>query len=122
MKIDNIILPATVTDGEAIKIATKRCGMPIADVKHFRILKKSVDARNKNDIKYVYNIEVSRSPIDDNIYFELPASDTNKKILIAGFGPAGMFCALFLARAGYKPIVVERGKNVDDRKIECESK
>lgn len=56
MKIDNIILPATVTDGEAIKIAAKRCGMPIADVKHFRILKKSVDARNKNDIKYVYNI------------------------------------------------------------------
>lgn len=121
MKIDNIILPATVTDGEAIKIAAKRCGMPIADVKHFRILKKSVDARNKNDIKYVYNIEVSRSPIDDNIDFELPASDTNKKILIAGFGPAGMFCALFLARAGYKPIVVERGKNVDDRKKDVDA-
>lgn len=102
------------------------------NIKNFKILKESVDARKKNNIKFNYSVEVSlekESKIinrlnDKDIKFE---EDNNKEDLVlgdlklssrpivVGMGPAGMFAALILAEKGYRPIVFERGQNVENR-------
>ncbi|MBQ4509311.1 MAG: hypothetical protein II984_01185 [Clostridia bacterium] len=97
------------------------------------IYKRSIDARHKDDIKFVSSVcadvEAKKSTIDDallskygvkyladdNIDITLRGEMPEKSPLIVGFGPAGMFCALLLARAGLKPIVIERGDDVDTR-------
>lgn len=96
----------------------------------FRISKKSVDARKKTDVFLVYSVDIevenedrllkntrlkNISRIEKKVY-EFPKSD--KRIgrpLIVGTGPAGLFAGLVLARAGYKPLLIERGGNVDER-------
>ena len=112
MKIDGIKLPVTADEREVKNIAIKKSG--IKNPEYFKILKKSIDARDKNDIKFVYSAEIGHfAPKEEEIV--LPRAEKEKTIIITGFGPAGIFCALYLARAGYKPIVIERGKNADER-------
>ena len=98
----------------------------------FNISKRSVDARKKNDIQFVYSvaaevrseknpdakdlakcgIAVSASAGIDVI----PGTEKlNGRPVIVGFGPGGMFCAYVLAKYGYKPIVIERGSSVEKR-------
>lgn len=88
----------------------KKAGLRGRDFK-FTVVKKSIDARKKNDIKFVYNVVLGekepRSP-------EKKAAHKRSAIVV-GAGPAGLFCALTLARAGVKPIVFERGESVDKR-------
>ena len=98
--------------------------------KHFsyKILKKSIDAR-KGNVNFVYNV-VIETPFylkRRNIipYKEPPVLKINKSHLkyrpvIVGFGPCGMFAGLYLARAGAKPIILERGKCVEERKLDVE--
>lgn len=109
------------------------------DLISYKIIKKSIEARKKKEISYVYSVEVklkeeeklskrlsgiagvsfSKRPT----YEFMPSGE--KKLehppVIVGSGPAGLFCALMLARGGYRPIVVERGDNVDDRLKAVES-
>ena len=99
----------------------------------YKIRRQSVDARKKEDILYSYNIDVEVK--DENKVLKKSFKNNNiskskdiiykiectgdKKIkyrpVIVGFGPAGIFAALSLARAGLKPIVIERGEDVDSR-------
>ena len=92
----------------------------------YKILLKSVDARNKDDIHLVYNlmIDTNKKLNDKNIipYKEKNYSldykeyKGNKRPIVVGFGPAGMFSALYLARCNAKPIVIERGSKIEIRK------
>lgn len=93
-----------------------------------KIVKKSIDARDKNDV--YYNISVEVSVDNEKKYLKLKNvsqakkfeyntinnSNLKKQPIIIGFGPAGMFAGLMLARAGAKPIIFERGYAVEDRK------
>lgn len=99
----------------------------------FEIVKKSVDARKKEQLMYIYSVnvtvkntgekEIIKKLHDNNIMlineekyvFPQVNSDINKRIIIVGSGPAGLFCGLFLARAGFKPVIFERGANVHER-------
>ena len=101
----------------------------------YQIVKKSVDSRKKPDIQIVYCVNVSLKnegqenrivkKINDNnimlikpVNYVIPEAKRPKDSLspvIVGFGPAGMFCALYLAKLGYKPIVIERGEAVENR-------
>lgn len=115
MKIDNLKLSPFSSDEELFSLAVKKSGLKRSSVKHFKVLKKSLDARDKNDIKYVYSVEISDSPTG-SAKINLPNLSGGKKVAVIGFGPCGIFCALYLARAGITPIVFERGKCVDERK------
>lgn len=114
MKIDNVKLSPFASESELMRLASQKSRIKPSKVKTFKVLKKSLDARDKSDVKYVYSVEISdREEIDTS--FKIPTVDTQKKVGIIGFGPCGIFCALYLARAGFKPIVFERGKSVEER-------
>ncbi len=113
MKIDNIKMSVTATFEEVKRAAQKKSG--IKNAAYFRVLKKSLDARDKSNIYYVYSAEISDKPFAEADKPAVKRAEKPCEIVIAGFGPAGIFCALYLARAGYKPTVLERGKSVDER-------
>ncbi|PPC79954.1 MAG: hypothetical protein CTY38_12085 [Methylotenera sp.] len=111
----------------------KRLEIAESDLIHFEIFKRGVDARKSHAILYVYSLDVevkneekilARFRKDAHVK---PAPDTSYKFVattevtpqlrpvIVGFGPAGIFAALILAQSGFKPIVLERGKEVRKR-------
>ena len=110
-KIDNVKLNLLQKEDELYLLATRKLGKKPS---YFRILKKSLDARKKNDIHYVYTIEFSA----DNQPTKKPLErikENNKKIFIVGSGPAGLFCAIRLIDRGFAPIIIERGQSVEER-------
>ncbi len=112
-----------------MRIAAKKLNISTKDFINFRITKESIDARRKPNISLVYSIMVEvdgniRLPNNSDVKIledikEEPLLNGSRKLtgrpLIVGFGPAGMFAGLILAQNGYKPIIVERGENVDRR-------
>ncbi len=82
---------------------------------YYRIKRKSLDARKKSDIHWEMAVEVSDFPFKNESSFDIPHIRTNKKIIIAGCGPAGFFAAYVLQLAGFRTVVIEKGKPVDQR-------
>lgn len=86
---------------------------------HFRILKKSLDARKKSDLHHVYSIELyaeGEQVPEPQISSPSPVgADTRKRVVVIGAGPAGLFSALWLTEAGVPCTLLERGKPVIPR-------
>ncbi|WP_417799378.1 NAD(P)/FAD-dependent oxidoreductase [Tenacibaculum sp.] len=98
--------------------AAKKLGIPIADITSVKVLRKSIDARKK-EVVFNYKVAVyvnEPQPDTPDYIFEYQDVSNAKEIHIVGFGPAGMYAALRCIELGYKPIVLERGKNVQDRR------
>ncbi len=112
--INDIKLSLGESEQRLADIAFEKLG---SKPKYFRILKKSLDARKKNDIKYVYSIEFSDSepPSVPRIKQVERSRVPQKPVVIAGSGPAGLFCAITLIEHGIKPIIIERGDKVEER-------
>ena len=103
----------------AVRKKLKKKQIKLYDI---QIIKESIDARKKPDIKRVYTVEFScdqKLPLKEAVKreYEIPAADGTDKErpVIAGFGPAGMLAGLILAEAGLKPIILERGEPVEQR-------
>ena len=90
-----------------------------APCRHFKILKKSLDARDKSDIRWVYTVECTTEPYapPPRVF---PRVKGTPKVVIAGTGPAGLFCALRLLEYGVQPVLLERGKKVEERAADVE--
>lgn len=110
--LNDVKLHITENEGALLKIAEKKLG---AKAGYFKILKKSLDARDKNNIKWVYSIEYSRRPVAEKPAEYRQVSKTPNRVMVVGTGPAGLFCAVTLIRHGIKPLVIERGKKVEER-------
>ncbi|MBR7111081.1 MAG: hypothetical protein IKC83_04325 [Clostridia bacterium] len=123
-QINGISLPI----GSSIDALAKKVGELLAIKQNqfsFKILKKSIDARKKNDIREIYSVEVNVkrdvkynrrvcSELDVQT-FSVPKSSKNPRVAIIGAGPCGLFCALALCESGITPTIFERGKKIEDR-------
>jgi len=79
-------------------------------------IRKSIDARSRNIVFRIFvDVYIDENPEDKKPIIYNPVFD-NKKVLIVGFGPGGMFAALRLIELGIKPIIIERGKDVQLRR------
>lgn len=91
-------------------LVLKKCGCG-----YIKIIKKSLDARNKNNIRWIYNIKAEKSPIKEERRIWPRVKRRPERVIVVGSGPAGLFCAIRLIRAGVCPLVVERGGKIEER-------
>jgi len=118
-----ISIPAQESDNiEFIKNeAALKIGIKNEQINHLKIIRKSLDARGRT-IKYNLTVLIIYNESKDFFFKELPYEkryihvNKNKKVIIVGAGPAGLFTALKLIEKGIKPIIIERGKNVQERR------
>ena len=113
------VSPHVVASADALKeyIAREK-GIDVRTINAIRILKKSIDARQRTiyvNLKVIiYANETPQEPVYTPIHYQDVSS--GKRIIVVGEGPAGLFAALRLIEAGLCPVILERGKNVRDRK------
>ncbi|MGN0435320.1 MAG: NAD(P)/FAD-dependent oxidoreductase [Wujia sp.] len=131
LRINQIKLPVEEKE-DKIRDAIKRL-IKTDNFKIKAIVRRSLDARKKDNLLYIYSIDIEsdreadilkRNKNNNNIMsitiekYRFPCSCSRQLVyrpVIIGTGPAGYFCGLYLARNGYKPIIFERGKPVEER-------
>ena len=130
-RINNIKIYEDLDNNALIKHICKKYHILYEDILDWHIIKKSIDARNKDNIHYLYNIAISfksekkYSKFDDYKKFELPniniKNNNLERPVIVGAGPAGLFAALTFIKNGIDPIIIEQGKKVEDRKKDVDT-
>ena len=124
-KIDNI--KCTLDKEFDEKIIAKSAGIKPNDILSYKIIRKSVDARKKSNVHYVYSgavktIKKLNFPLYEEKKYVFPKGKAlNKRPVIVGCGPAGLFAALMLAKSGNRPILLEQGADVGQRKKAVEA-
>ena len=127
--ISNLKLAPGADEAQLLPLAAGALKVQPQDITGLRIRKKSLDARKKDDIHYVYTVGVTvrgderklvrrcrtAAIVQDKTYPIPRIAPPQTRPVIVGFGPAGMFAALLLARAGARPIVLERGPDAQTR-------
>ena len=127
IRVSNIKVPLGFDFGDLKGLCVRQLKIPEKSLISVKLSKKSVDARRKSDVHFIISVDISAkgeqkllkqlknaSPVEEFTY-KVPQVSAEKSPVVVGFGPAGMFAALVLAMAGAKPIVLERGQDVDSR-------
>ena len=131
-----------VSDNDISKIkmiVAKKIKVNVNEINNIEIVKRSLDARYKPDLFYIYEVDIdinnekdilnrNKSNNDISVSFDdryvMPNKGDivlDKRIVFVGSGPAGLFCAYLLAKMGYNPLVIERGEKLEDRVLTVEN-
>lgn len=123
-RIENIKIREDLNKEQLIEEICRKNKINLKDIQEWHIVKKSIDARNKDDVFYNYTIEI-KSQVKLKKFKEIEKEKIEfinicskkhcERPVIIGAGPAGLFCALTLAKNGIKPIIIEQGKKVEER-------
>ncbi len=133
IRINQLKLPVSHTEQDLYKKAAKTLRIPQEQLKALTPVRQSLDARKKNELCYIYSLDAEVSGKEaavvkkarnvnvairkEEAYRFPPMGEQplRHRPVIVGFGPAGMFCGLMLARAGFCPLILERGERVEER-------
>lgn len=130
LRIPNISMPLDMDEAMLRAQAARRLKVPEKAIKAVSLLKRSVDARDKGDVHWVVTLRVQVDREDEVLRklkpgiaekiqpqkpISLPKAAFALRPVVVGAGPAGLFAALWLARCGAQPILIERGRAVEER-------
>lgn len=129
IRISNIKIYKDISDEEILNVVIKKYKMLKENVKQWHISKKSIDARKKDNVHYFYSIDISienedkflkyknisKIKVINSLEVQLNMNKSIKPVII-GAGPSGLFAALTFVQNGYKPIIIEQGQSVEERK------
>ena len=132
IRIREISLPPEHNVAQLSFEAAQLLRISVSKIRKLRIVRRSVDARKKPDVRIVYTVDVAvdgseqkilkqsgckRAALANDKYYKVPKCDktpTHRPVVV-GFGPAGMFAGLVLAMAGLRPLILERGEDAATR-------
>lgn len=131
IRITDLKMPVDFTDKALLNAAAKALGIGCNSITGLSVFKKSVDARKKNDICFNITVDITTDGNEKKLVnkcrstkitltqpyeYKMPdGKPLSERPVIAGAGPAGLFCAYILAACGDRPIILERGKCIDER-------
>ena len=113
------ILPEQAANEEGIKrYLAKEKGVDVRTLNKVRVLKRSIDARQRTIfVNLKVRAYINEIPQDDQyVHTEYPDVSSRPRVIVVGEGPGGLFASLRLIELGYRPVVLERGKDVRERK------
>ena len=136
LRIQNIPLPLGGGEAQLKKKAARILGVKPEAITGLSLARQSIDARKKSDVHYVCTVDVSVADegkvmarcrdknvsLHQSVPYVFPPVRRTSSLppVVVGMGPAGLFAALFLARSGLAPIVLERGRPVEERTADVE--
>lgn len=119
------------SEEERLNSLAKKLKISKKQILSYEVSKQSLDARDKNNIFFVYefnvelteeerylkkdNLDIIKTNKEKYIFEKMGTKDVENKIIIVGSGPAGLFAAYILSENGYKPLIIERGKPIEER-------
>ena len=133
LRLSNLRAPLDYTKETLAALLAQKLKLSPKDLLSFRVVRRSVDARDKTDVHFVLSVDLTLrneqaalrhgknlAPVSAAKPLALPKARFRRPPLVVGAGPGGLFAALSLARAGAEPVLVERGKPVERRTADVE--